>query len=199
MKVIDLLNKIANEEYLPDKIKIECVNSINEHNCYYHFSPIFESYINDDNTLIQNATNLATLLDLEIEIIEENKNIKDKRLVSNDVLKDMKEIKLKVEYNDDSAYITFDGKNYNLFLNKRDYEYFTIKDIIYEPVDTYVIIEVNTISIYYGEYMKFKKQEHMLDTIKGLANTYDIDYLAETGEHNLVLFLDALSDITKED
>ena len=71
MKVIDLLNKIENEEGLPDKIKVECVNSINEHNCYYHFSPIFESYINDDNTLIQNATNLATLLNLEIEIIEE--------------------------------------------------------------------------------------------------------------------------------
>ena len=75
MKVIDLLNKIANGEPLPNKICLECVNSINEHNCYYHFSPIFESYINDDNTLIQNATNLATLLNLEVEVIEEDKKI----------------------------------------------------------------------------------------------------------------------------
>ena len=75
MKVIDLLNKIANGEPLPNKICLECVNSINEHNCYYHFSPIFESYINDDNTLIQNATNLATLLNLEVEIIEEDNKI----------------------------------------------------------------------------------------------------------------------------
>lgn len=75
MKVIDLLNKIANGEPLPNEICLECVNSINEHNCYYHFSPIFESYINDDNTLIQNATNLATLLNLKVEIIEEDKKI----------------------------------------------------------------------------------------------------------------------------
>lgn len=75
MKVIDLLNMIANGEPLPNEICLECVNSINEHNCYYHFSPIFESYINDDNVLIQNATDLATLLDLEVEIIEEDKKI----------------------------------------------------------------------------------------------------------------------------
>ena len=75
MKVIDLLNKIANKEPLPNKIKIECVNSINEHNCYYHFNPIAETYVNDDNTLIQNATCFATLLDLEVEIIEEDKKI----------------------------------------------------------------------------------------------------------------------------
>ena len=196
MKVIDLLNKIANKECLPDKIKIECVNSINEHNCYYHFSPIFESYINDDNTLIQNATNLATLLDLKIEIIE------DKRLVSNyDISKsdDMEEIKLKVEYNDNSAYITLDGKTYDLSLSKQDYGYFTIKEIIYEPIDIYVIIKTKNIAISYGEYMKFKKQEHMLDTIKGLVNKYEIAYYAETCENNFVEFLEAVSDIVKEE
>lgn len=113
----------------------------------------------------------------------------------------MDEIKLKVEYNDNSAYVTFDGRDYDIFLNKRDYDYFTIKEIIYEPIDTYVVIETksNIIPIYYSEYMKFKKQEHILDTIKGLANRYDIDYLAEAGENNFVEFLKALSDMIKED
>lgn len=111
----------------------------------------------------------------------------------------MEEIKLKVEYNDNSAYVTFDGRPYDIFLNKRDYDFFTIKEIIYEPIDTYVIIETKAIAIDYGEYMKFKKQEHTLDTIKSLANKYDINYLTEAGEHNFVEFLKALSDIMKED
>lgn len=111
----------------------------------------------------------------------------------------MEEIKLKVEYNDNSAYVTFDGMIYNLYLNKRDYGCFTIKEIIYEPIDTYVIIETNDIAISYGEYMKFKKQEHALNTIKSLVNKYDVNYLTETCENNFVEFLEALSDIIKED
>lgn len=113
----------------------------------------------------------------------------------------MEEIKLKVEYNDDSAYITFEGRTYNLFLNKRDYEYFTIKEVIYEPIDTYVIIETRSvfIPIYYSEYMKFKEQENILDTIKSLVDKYDIDYLTEICENNFVEFLKALSDVIKED
>lgn len=84
MKVIDLISKIANKGPLPNKIKIECVNSINEHNCYYHFNPIAETYVNDDNTLIQNATCFATLLDLEVEIIEEDKKIEKIKDVNTD-------------------------------------------------------------------------------------------------------------------
>ena len=75
MKVIDLLNKIAKGENLPNKVKLECVNSINEHNCFYEFNPIAETYVNGDNQLIQNATCFATLLNLEVEIIEEDKKI----------------------------------------------------------------------------------------------------------------------------
>ncbi len=111
----------------------------------------------------------------------------------------MEEIKLKVEYNDESAYITFDSMIYNLYLNKKDYGCFTIKEIIYDSIDTYVIIETNDIVISYDEYMKFKKQEHMLDTIKGFVNKYDIDYLTEVGENDFVEFLEAISDIMKED
>lgn len=113
----------------------------------------------------------------------------------------MEELKLKVEYNDNSAYIIFEDRPYNIFLNKRDYKYFTIKEIIYEPIDTYVIIETKYefISIFYSEWKKFKKQEHMLDTIKSLVNKYDIGYLTETGEINFVAFLKAISDIIKED
>ena len=111
----------------------------------------------------------------------------------------MKEIKLKVEYNDNSAYVTFDGMIYNLYLNKQDYGCFTIKEIIYEPIDTYVIIETSDVTMDYDQYMKFKKREHILDTIKSLVNKYDIDYLTETGENNFAEFLKNLSDIMKED
>lgn len=76
MKVIDLLNRIVNGENLPNKVKLECVNSINEHNCFYEFNPIAETYVNGDNQLIQNATCFATLLNLEVEIIEEDKKIR---------------------------------------------------------------------------------------------------------------------------
>ena len=75
MKIIELLTKIANGENLPNKVKLECVNSINEHNCFYEFNPIAETYVNGDNQLIQNATCFATLLNLEVEIIEEDKKI----------------------------------------------------------------------------------------------------------------------------
>jgi hypothetical protein len=111
----------------------------------------------------------------------------------------MKEIKLKVEYNDNSAYVTFDGMIYNLSLNKQDYGCFTIKEIIYEPIDTYVIIETRSIEISYDEYMKFKELEHKLDTIKGLVNKYEVAYYAEAGENNFIEFLEAVSDIVKED
>ena len=109
------------------------------------------------------------------------------------------EMKLKVEYNDNSAYITFDGMVYNLSLNKQDYGCFTIKEIIYEPLDTYVIIETKAIAISYSEYMKFKEQEHKLDTIKDLVNKYEVNYYAEAGENNFAEFLEAVSDIVKED
>ena len=75
IRVIDLLNKIANGENLPNKVRLECVNSINEHNCFYEFNPIAETYVNRDNQLIQNATCFATLLNLEVETIEEDKKI----------------------------------------------------------------------------------------------------------------------------
>lgn len=111
----------------------------------------------------------------------------------------MEEIKLKVEYDDNSAYVRFDGMIYNLSLNKQDYGCFTIKEIIYESIDTYVVIETNDITISYGEYMKFKEQEHKLDTIKSLVNKYEVAYYAEACENNFVEFLETVSDIVKED
>ena len=75
MKVIDLLNKMANGEPLPNKIKLECVNYITENNNTYTFNPIRESYINSVGEDFVDATNTATLLSLKCEIIdEENKN-----------------------------------------------------------------------------------------------------------------------------
>ena len=71
MKVIDLFNKMANGEPLPNKIKLQCVNSISKNNCIYTFNPIAESYWNEDHQLLQNATYFATLLDLDIEVLDE--------------------------------------------------------------------------------------------------------------------------------
>lgn len=66
MKVIDLLNMMAAGKGLPHRIKLECVNSINNHNSIYTFDPFRETYINADNKSIQNATCLATLLNLKV-------------------------------------------------------------------------------------------------------------------------------------
>ena len=71
MKVIDLLNKIANGETLPNKVKLECVNNISEKDCIYTFNPIYEGYLNQNQKHLTEATYLYTLLNLEIEIIEE--------------------------------------------------------------------------------------------------------------------------------
>lgn len=71
MKVIDLFNDIANGKPLPNKIKLQCVNGINEKNCIYTFNPIAETYWNDEHELLQNATYFVTLLDLEVQVIDE--------------------------------------------------------------------------------------------------------------------------------
>ena len=73
MKVIDLFNDMANGKPLPNRIKLQCVNGINESNCFYRFNPIAETYWNNEHNLLQNATYLATLLDLNIEILDEVK------------------------------------------------------------------------------------------------------------------------------
>lgn len=67
MKVFDLINKMYKKEPLPDKIELQCVNSITKKNNKYRFNPIAETYVNNDGDMLQNATMFATLLDLEIK------------------------------------------------------------------------------------------------------------------------------------
>jgi len=67
MKVIDLLNKIANGEEVPEKIKV---------NRYiYTYAPYID-YINEDNNYLMDIIELnQNDLNDEIEIIEEDKKI----------------------------------------------------------------------------------------------------------------------------
>lgn len=67
MQVFDLIKKMYNGEPLPDKIELQCVNSITKQNNKYRFNPIAETYVNKDGEMLQNATMLATLLRLEIK------------------------------------------------------------------------------------------------------------------------------------
>lgn len=82
MKVIDLLVKMANGEPLPNKIRLERVNRIDELNCMFEFNPLEETYINIFDDKIQDMTCLATLLGIGCEIVEEDNKIKKIHLMS---------------------------------------------------------------------------------------------------------------------
>lgn len=49
-------------------------------------------------------------------------------------------MKIKVEYDNDRSYIIYKNEKVYLGLLK-EYEDFTIKEVICEPIDTYVVIE----------------------------------------------------------
>ena len=70
MKVIDLFNMMAEGKPLPNKIKLQCVNSIDKTNNIYTFNPIRETWVNKQGKDLEDATMLATLLDLEIKIVK---------------------------------------------------------------------------------------------------------------------------------
>ena len=52
----------------------------------------------------------------------------------------MKETKIKVQYDSDSSYIIYKNRKIRLGL-LTEYGDFRIKKVIYEPINTYVIIE----------------------------------------------------------
>lgn len=84
MKIIDLLNKIANGEEVPKRIKIS--------DNYYHFDTDDSDYYNDaDNkdTLMENIYlhNAYVWLNKEAEILDDKED-KDIPLIPNDELKD---------------------------------------------------------------------------------------------------------------
>lgn len=75
IKIIDLLNKIANKEELPKKIKVLSNNK------NFNYEKALDDYIgeNDDglfNECILETTSLEKYLNEEVEIIEEEKEIK---------------------------------------------------------------------------------------------------------------------------
>ena len=49
-------------------------------------------------------------------------------------------MKIRVEYDNDGSYIIYKNKKVYLGL-LNEYEDFTIKEVICEPIDTYVVIE----------------------------------------------------------
>lgn len=50
-------------------------------------------------------------------------------------------MKLKVNYDTYGAYVDYNGEHYHIYLGHKNYVAFTIKEIIYEPIDTYIVIE----------------------------------------------------------
>ena len=99
MKVIDLLNKIANGEEVPKRIKIS--------DNYYHFDIDDSDYYNDvDNkaTLIENIYlhNAYVWLNKEVEILDEED--KDIPLIPDDELH---------EFNTKEKILNLDKLNYN--------------------------------------------------------------------------------------
>ena len=71
MKVIDLLNKIANEEEVPEKIKYNNIVYHRQWSDYMGDEPIDEYYIDDNN--FSWMTEMDLKLDSEVKIIEESK------------------------------------------------------------------------------------------------------------------------------
>ena len=68
MKIIDLLNKIANGEEVPNKIKYD--DMIWEYDGDY--------YVSKNNLVLEEYTNLTTSLNDKVEILEEEKKIPEK-------------------------------------------------------------------------------------------------------------------------
>ncbi len=73
MKIIDIFNKIANKEEVPNKVKFN--------NEIYTYKPEWNDYSNKEGThglfadVISNSYQITRMLDEEIEIIEEDKKI----------------------------------------------------------------------------------------------------------------------------
>lgn len=80
MKVIDLLNKIANGEEVPKKIKFgDKIWKYNSGDKIWKYNSIVQDYMNEDNNeyLFANIFGIETekALNYEVEIIEEPKKI----------------------------------------------------------------------------------------------------------------------------
>lgn len=70
MKVIDLLNKIANGEEVPKKVKYKTH--------YWEYKEEVKDYKDDEDDYVFSCSNydITAMLDNEVEIIEEDKKIK---------------------------------------------------------------------------------------------------------------------------
>jgi hypothetical protein len=86
MKIIDLLNKIVNREYVPEKIKYK--------------NEIYKRYQNVNNKLYYYANSnkckfllaqLVSVIDLfyEVEVIEESKKLEIPKHIPNEVIQDL--------------------------------------------------------------------------------------------------------------
>ena len=124
MKVIDLLNKLANGE-VPKKIKYD--NDIYEYNKDYQDYGYFNTGIDRYITLIENELNSVFNLNEEVEIIEDTPKHfgeRENQAVKNIIKKNS--IPVKENYND---YYEDTPKEDNK-IEKLDLQY---KDIIYNP------------------------------------------------------------------
>ena len=110
MKVIDLLNKIANGEEVPKKIRYKNLSYIYSNECKGYYLGTNPERIEtfDCNRLYQKFSS-GDMLNDEIEVIEEDKKIEKI------ILDDWAEI----TYSEDWKLLTYDfNRNSNLFVDK---------------------------------------------------------------------------------
>jgi hypothetical protein len=76
MKVIDLLNKIANGEEVPKKIRISFYDEGTPEIYNFTYNKNIKQYEDEDDFTLSSALNITLILNEEVEVIEEDKKIK---------------------------------------------------------------------------------------------------------------------------
>lgn len=89
MKVIDLLNKLANGEKVPKKIRITILDDriTREYNFFYDEDN--QEYKDDELFPLGDSLILDRVLNEKVEVIEEDKEIKIPKHISNEVIQDI--------------------------------------------------------------------------------------------------------------
>ena len=75
MKIIDLLNKIANGEDVPKKIRISFCDEGTPEIYNFTYNKNIRQYEDNDGYTLSDALNITLILNEEVEIIEEDKKI----------------------------------------------------------------------------------------------------------------------------